>query len=221
MKLLVFADLHGNRNALKKIVAKSEKNKPDAIVCAGDLTIFESGIHSILFTLSMLKVPVMVVPGNHEGSATLKKACGHFSNIKFIHSDKFILGNSCFIGYGGGGFSVIDEGFERAAKKLEEFSSTHKSSNQHHKQGNKQDNKMCRKSDNNIIMAFHAPPHGTKLDWLHGQHCGNKSYRQFIEKVQPELVVCGHLHENRGKKDYIGRTLIINPGPEGEIIALR
>lgn len=198
MKLLAFADLHGNRNALKRLVCQAEKSRPDAIVCAGDLTVFENGIHSILFTLSSLKIPVLVIPGNHESMGTLREACGHFLNVKLIHSDRFILENSCFIGYGGGGFSAIDDGFERASKKLLELS--------------RQSQKLC--------LAVHAPPHGTALDWLNGHHCGNKSFRQFIEKAQPNLVVCGHFHENKGKKDYIGKTLIVNPGPEGQIIEL-
>jgi len=35
--------------------------------------------------------------------------------------------------------------------------------------------------------------------------------REFIEKHQPDLCICGHIHESRNK-DQIGKTLILNPG---------
>jgi Icc-related predicted phosphoesterase len=36
--------------------------------------------------------------------------------------------------------------------------------------------------------------------------------RRIVEREQPDLVLCGHLHESRGL-DEIGRTRIVNPGP--------
>jgi Icc-related predicted phosphoesterase len=38
--------------------------------------------------------------------------------------------------------------------------------------------------------------------------------RECIEKYQPELCLCGHIHESRAK-DRIGRTPVINPGNLG------
>jgi Icc-related predicted phosphoesterase len=42
---------------------------------------------------------------------------------------------------------------------------------------------------------------------------GSVSIRGAIEKHQPKLVLCGHIHESRGTHK-IGRTLVINPGSE-------
>jgi Icc-related predicted phosphoesterase len=63
------------------------------------------------------------------------------------------------------------------------------------------------------VLVTHAPPHKTKLDKIFlGLHVGSKVIREFIDNFQPDLAVCGHIHEARGV-DHIGKTLIINPGP--------
>jgi uncharacterized protein len=63
------------------------------------------------------------------------------------------------------------------------------------------------------IFCPHAPPSDTACDRLpSGEHVGNTVIRAFIERVQPDLTLCGHIHEARGT-DEIGRTQIVNPGP--------
>jgi Icc-related predicted phosphoesterase len=63
------------------------------------------------------------------------------------------------------------------------------------------------------IFCPHAPPRGTACDRLRsGEHVGSAALRTFIEREQPNLVLCGHIHESRGL-DAIGRTQIVNPGP--------
>ena len=64
----------------------------------------------------------------------------------------------------------------------------------------------------------HAPPHNTKLDKIIDGHCGNKSIRSFITKSKPDIAFSGHIHENNGKEDKIGKTRVINPGPYGKIV---
>jgi len=46
-------------------------------------------------------------------------------------------------------------------------------------------------------------------------HVGSEAVRSFIENVQPELCICGHIHESMAE-DSIGKTRIINPGMLGE-----
>jgi len=40
---------------------------------------------------------------------------------------------------------------------------------------------------------------------------GSDAVRAFIEKCQPSLCLCGHIHEARAT-DAIGATQVINPG---------
>jgi len=63
------------------------------------------------------------------------------------------------------------------------------------------------------IFCPHAPPYDTACDRLaSGQHVGSTSVRAFVDRAQPELVLCGHIHESRGT-DRLGRSLVVNPGP--------
>lgn len=63
-----------------------------------------------------------------------------------------------------------------------------------------------------LILVAHAPPLDTECDKLAGGgHAGSRAVREFIEKVQPGLCLCGHIHEARGM-DMIGNTPVINPG---------
>lgn len=63
------------------------------------------------------------------------------------------------------------------------------------------------------IFCPHAPPAGTACDRLRsGEHVGSAVVRRIVEREQPDLVLCGHIHESRGV-DEIGRTRIVNPGP--------
>lgn len=63
-----------------------------------------------------------------------------------------------------------------------------------------------------LILVSHAPPLNTRLDRLtNGTHVGSRAVRNFIDKHQPELAVCGHIHEAVGS-DTLGATTIVNPG---------
>ena len=63
------------------------------------------------------------------------------------------------------------------------------------------------------IFVPHAPPYGTECDKLRsGEHVGSQALRTFVEREQPDLVLCGHVHEARGE-DQLERARIVNPGP--------
>ena len=63
------------------------------------------------------------------------------------------------------------------------------------------------------VFCPHAPPHDTACDRLRsGEHVGSEVIRAFVEREQPDVVVCGHIHESRGL-DVIGRSTVVNPGP--------
>lgn len=199
MKLLAFTDIHGSSTALKRIEQKVKAQKPDLLVCAGDVSIFERGIISIMRRLNRLNTQLLLIHGNHEDEKTFIKFSKLFKNINFIHKKYFFKDDALFLGYGGGGFSLIDKGFEKFAEY-------------HFKKIIKENR------DKKIILVTHAPPYKTNLDRLVEGHCGNKSIRHFIERNKVDFLICGHLHENFGKEDKIGKTKILNPGPFGKII---
>lgn len=71
------------------------------------------------------------------------------------------------------------------------------------------------KSGKPLIIVSHPPPQNV-LDktWM-GNHAGNPQIRKFIEIVQPDLMVCGHVHEACGEAK-VGKTIVCNVGKLGD-----
>jgi uncharacterized protein len=63
------------------------------------------------------------------------------------------------------------------------------------------------------VFCPHPPPRGTSCDRLpSGEHVGSTAVRSFVDREQPDVVLCGHIHEARAV-DRIGGTQVVNPGP--------
>jgi len=66
------------------------------------------------------------------------------------------------------------------------------------------------------VFVPHTPPARTKLDKLFvGTHVGSEAIRTFVEERQPDVLICGHIHEARGV-DTLGKTQMVNCGPAGK-----
>ncbi|VVB80689.1 Metallophosphoesterase, calcineurin superfamily [uncultured archaeon] len=77
-----------------------------------------------------------------------------------------------------------------------------------------------------IIFLTHNAPYKTRLDLIRhgpqkGKHYGSFQEQLLIKKYQPDIVICGHMHENFGK-DKIGKSIIYNSGSamDGKFITL-
>ena len=68
-------------------------------------------------------------------------------------------------------------------------------------------------SPKKTVIICHTPPYKTKTDrTMFGVHVGSKKLRKLIEEKKPLCFLCGHIHES-ASTDFIGGTLILNPGP--------
>lgn len=197
MKFLTFVDLHGDKKLLKKLLKRGSKEDIDFVVIAGDLTYFEKNLLSLLEKLNTLGKKVLIIPGNHEDEDRLREAVKKYQNCIEFNKKAVKIADYFFLGYGGGGFSLEDKEFRKIARYW---------------YGEYQKEK--------VILVTHGPPFGTLLDRLNRRQVGNKDFRNFIERIKPCLVICGHLHERAGKKDKIGESLLVNPGKEGLIIEI-
>jgi hypothetical protein len=193
MKILAFVDSHGIAEVWDILKQKVIVKNPDLIICGGDITIFESRIEEEMKYLSELGKPVLVIHGNHETSNAMLREAEKYNNITFLHKKWYREGGYLFFGYGGGGFSLVDVGFEKIAKRFAKEI----------KEGDK------------VVLITHGPPFDTTIDLIEDDHVGCKSYRKFIDKHDIPIVISGHLHENSGVIDIINGKKIINPGPEG------
>ena len=192
MKIFAFTDTHGNTKYIDKIIEKIEKNPVDYVLCCGDITNFGRKQKEIVTKISKIPSKILLIHGNHEIPDGLSKDCEKFDNITFLHCSAFRDGSTIFFGYGGDGFSSQDATFRKISQQFSKDIKT----------GDK------------VVLFFHGPPYKT-VDRTFSGNSGNKDYRNFIEKTMPEYVLCGHIHEEFGKQVHIGKTKVINPGPEG------
>jgi len=63
-------------------------------------------------------------------------------------------------------------------------------------------------ADTDIVVA-HGPPRGLGDRTAAGAHVGSTAMTATLERVQPELMVCGHIHEASGRY-RLGATEVIN-----------
>ncbi len=194
MKILAFTDLHSNLKLIGKLRKKAQN--AELVVCTGDFTFFQKNIVRVLAEIDKIGKKVLLINGNHEDDEEVKRLCMRLKNIVFLHKSSYTHKSRdktfLFAGYGGMGFSLRDRDFELSMKKFI--------------------------GKSNLVLLTHAPPYGTRLDAISSYHGGSRSITSFIKKAGPLLAVCGHFHENFGKKDRIGKTVLVNPGPEGRII---
>jgi len=71
--------------------------------------------------------------------------------------------------------------------------------------------------DETCVLVSHEPPYGTQDKVFLGMHAGNKILKEIVEKYNPCLLLCGHIHEDPGNKIF-GKTIVVNcsMGKRGE-----
>lgn len=193
MKILAFSDPHGHSHhgdpgLLKKVASVAKKEKPDLLLCAGDISFFGEDLRHLLKTIDSIGIETFIIHGNHEDPAELDRLCKKTKNVRFVHKKIFRKGNVVFLSFGGGGFARKEPALERyvnAAKK-------------HIKKGDK------------VVFITHAPPYRTKLDIVPGfGHVGCKSATDFAKRYCDSLI-CGHIHECAGRSQKIGKCMAYN-----------
>ena len=244
-KILYTADLHGNKEYYKKLIAKAKDSEIKAVVIGGDLC--PKGGHTVedavktqkeflekffIPELGKLKKDIFFIMGNDDfriNEAILENAN---ENLKYINKKRFNLFNKSIVGYSFVNptpFRLKDwEKFEDNKKEAPAQLHDYEIRTVKNEQGTiKEDLQTFVKLSNpkKTIYVIHAPPSNTKLDIItSGIHVGSKAISEFIEKEQPYLALHGHIHESPQMSgsfiDRIGKTACINVGssyPENKL----
>ncbi len=195
MKLLAFVDTHEAPDALSRLKAIVERERPDVAVCAGDFTVFGKSTRRMLKEMDGFGIPVVLVHGNHEDEDEVLQLHKEFANLHFAHGRAIDVAGLRFIGFGGHGFHRREAELERMEERLR---------HEFHER---------------TVFVSHAPPYATRLDEVDDDwHVGNESLRELIVRRLPMLVICGHIHQCFHRRDKVLTTTVVNPGPEGELI---
>ncbi|UCD04966.1 MAG: metallophosphoesterase family protein [candidate division WOR-3 bacterium] len=194
MKIIGLTDIHGRTGYPETLV--KQMRSADVIAIAGDITNFggysEAG--AIIETIASTNGRIIAVHGNCDKRGVVEFLSARQINI---HALSRIVDDVQFLGLGGSNktpFHTPHEYDDEETKEILEAFPQSPRTRFH-------------------MLISHAPPFKSKLDRMFlGLHVGSKPVREYIEAFQPDIVLCGHIHEARGI-DHIGKTLIINPGP--------
>ncbi len=212
MRILGLTDIHGvlgssaspgggppDRAALEPTVQSllSAAESVDCVLIAGDATHF-GGRKEAAAAIDLLRTagkPIFLVPGNCDTQGAIE----YFDDLGVnLHGNIVRFGGFTLAGAGGalpGPMSTptvySEEQFAALFDALSERIGP----------------------EEELILVSHQPPRGTKLDRALGvRHVGSEAVRGWIERTNPLLCLCGHMHESSGI-DRLGGTLLVNPGP--------
>jgi len=196
MKLLCVTDLHQSSAALERILADAAAAGPiDLLLLGGDITQFgpPEAAERLVRQAQAAGAPVLAVAGNCDSPAIDRRLVE--------------LGVSLH----GRGLICGDVGIHGLSATPLWRSKMHQFTEEELAGDLRAGYAQVAGAAHHVVLA-HAPPHGGKLDRTHFfQHVGSKALRAFIEETQPELVLCGHIHEGRGI-EQLGRTTVVNCG---------
>ena len=196
MRLLLFSDIHTDKDACAKLVEKSRN--VDIVIGAGDYALFRKGLSETLAELSEITVPKIIVHGNHESHMELTTECDKYDNFHVLHGESILLNDILFVGIGAGipctpfGDWSVDLSEKDALTFLPDIKGK-------------------------FILISHSPPYSCLDQLPDGRHMGSKSILNYVKKSKPALVVCGHIHEHWDRCDSIQGIPVINAGPQGYV----
>ena len=196
-RLLIFSDLHNDRQALQRLIDIDA----DYYFAAGDLVSWARGLDKMAELMKRRAERMYVLPGNHESETNIAGFCERHGFINF-HGGTLDIGGTRVAGLGYSTptpFATPGEySEEEMAVRLEKFVEWKPQ-----------------------VLICHAPPIDTDLDRIKaGLHAGSRAVREFIEKHQPAYFFCGHIHEAEGSVIQMGATRAQNVGKQGYLLEL-
>ena len=223
MKILAIGDPHGKLpRGLNGII---KREKIDVIVCVGDIPLTpknpseekswvgfrrkaDKSYGDVVKKLCSFGLPVLILRGNmylHDtGDRLTKRIFKRYKNLHHKRTGRFSLDGMDFV--------FLDMIWEKSTTRL--GGRKMKKSRQITAESRKRRLNEILKNNKDAIIISHSPPFGVLDKITSGEHVGSEILLKAIEKHDPRLVLCGHIHEAKGEKK-VGKTQIINLGCSG------
>jgi Icc-related predicted phosphoesterase len=213
VKLILTSDVHGSKKAIENAINLFKKNNADYLLLAGDITFLnrETDYLKILKPIFEAKVPLIILPGNHDDSYFLKSVLQRLSK-KYNHSQYYLLEKNyfetkdfIFLGFSANNVGPTREIYsEKESKKI--LRNLFK----------KIEDKLKEKK---LITVSHVHPFG----YLEEKYeiPGSYAWYSFIKKYKPLIHFHGHLHEAMGEKYKIEKTKVFCLGIKPFVFELK
>jgi Icc-related predicted phosphoesterase len=222
MKILAIGDPHGKLpKNLDKIISK---NKIELIICTGDMGFtpkkpwldkswkrvkkghVEKTYKEVVNKMCSYGLPVLTLRGNmmmENKRAASDKILRKHKNLVNKWTGKYNINNQIFIF-----FDLIYEISTLRKGKL-----LYKNIIKNNRRKQKL-NRLLKENPDSILIT-HNPPYGYVDKAYTGKHVGSEILLNAIKKHKPKYVLCGHIHEAKGKA-RIGKTIVYNLGWHGD-----
>ena len=190
MRILAFSDLHLARARAEEIVAASRV--ADLVIGAGDFCTMRKGLAEAMRLLAGIEKPFVMVPGNNESLEELRMAAPDSAIV--LHGDTITIGGVTLFGIGGG---IPVTPFGAWSWDLTEAEAE----------------ALLEAAEGADVIVSHSPPKGIADRTSSGLSVGSTAVFAAAERVQPKLLLCGHIHDSWGEEGTIGATRVRNLGP--------
>jgi uncharacterized protein len=196
MKVLIFSDIHGDTRALERVIAQPA----DVYIAAGDLSTFGRGLERCCEILKALGERLWLLPGNHESHSQTRRICEQFEFVDFHRQTRILESPRGVTQWAGLGYSNVTPFHTPGEYSEDEIAGA----------------LSLFEDKKPLYLVVHFPPRDTKLDeFARGKHAGSPALREWVARVQPAFLFCGHIHETAGLEDQLGATRCINVGKQG------
>jgi len=196
MKILAASDLHGDAANVERLAREAMKENVDMILILGDVSVFGDLEAGMIGPLAATKKKIAFVNGNHDMPGTAEMLADEYGLTDLEHSAFVYHG----IGFFGGGGANVGPNYVDDEEMYE-----------HLRNGFRYIEGAKKK-----IMATHVHPSGSILE--RSSFAGSGGVRMAIDKLKPDIHLCGHIHEMEGFEEKIGKTRVLSVGPHGKII---
>ena len=198
LRIIGMADLHGHADQLLKL----RNLETDLIAFCGDLhnsgTLREA--RPMAEALASLGLPILIVPGNMDPKGFVLDLWQEVG-LTVLHGKSWLFEETGFIGFGGMAIHNPMRISDLNRFYLPEEDVYKSLANAHmHISG------LPRR-----VVLSHQPPRGARDTVNSGETVGCLSLRRFVDDYCPDLLICGHIHEDRGQAQ-VGPTTIVNVG---------
>ncbi len=199
LKILAAGDFHADRRLAERLANQAEQEQVDLVILNGDI-VEEDRIEGIIGPFVKKNKRVLFVHGNHESLATATFLTEQYG-ITHLHGIGVNYKEVGIFGCGGAQIGLSQLSEEEIFTMLQK--------------GFKMVNKTQKK-----IMVTHVHPADSQMEKFSVYVSGSEGVRKAIDKLKPDIVICGHVHEAEGIEEKIGNTSVFNVGKKGRIIEI-
>lgn len=207
MKILAFTDPHGGVSAARSVACKALAERPDVVVCAGDLTFFGQCDPLFFDELASMGSEVYCIPGNHDTAEMMRELGEKYPFLVDVSFQAREVEGVIIAGVPGNDLAFWPGASKQDGDVLKLAIDLWGSLNSAKPQ----------------VFLAHYPPSGTAIAGTSQptpDSGGSRVVRRIVETLKPALVVSGHYHQDFEKTTEIGDIQCVNPGPNGMTITI-